>query len=127
MPTPSSVCARCLTDPLYSSMSCSLSSDEVTDVQRDEEPREGLNVVTSSQSEGDLNKLDEHNLGTMGEVLVQRAQTVLMHCQPYPGDGTPINSTYRLGDQQFVVEQQDFHMYLIYDQVQDFEAHLHST
>ena len=73
MPTPLSVCAHCSTDPLYSSMSCSLSSGEVTDVQWDEEPHEGLNVVTSSQSEGDLDKLDEHNLGTMGEVLIQRA------------------------------------------------------
>ena len=52
---------------------------------------------------------------------------LLTCCQLYPGDGTPIDPTYRPGDQRFIVERQDFHMYLIYDRVQGFEAHLHST
>ena len=47
-----------------------------------------------------------------------------MQCQPYPGDGMPIDPTYRGNEPQFVIKTQNCEMYSIYDQVQGFDVHI---
>ena len=74
-----------------------------------------------------LGNLDNYHLSSVGEVLIDRLNTVLTQCQPYPGDDLPVDPTYKEGEPWFIIENQDFEMYSIYDWVQGFDAHLHVT
>ena len=52
---------------------------------------------------------------------------VLTACQPFPGDGPPIDPTYELGDPRFEISYaaSAFELLEIYDRVQGFDAHIH--
>lgn len=39
--------------------------------------------------------------------LIERIQTVLTQHQPYPGDGKPIDASFRMGNPCFFIERQD--------------------
>ena len=58
------------------------------------------------------------------DTLMDRVMRVLTRCQPFPGDGTPVDSTYHIGELRFVVERQDADIMVIYDRVQGFEARI---
>ena len=64
------------------------------------------------------------SLGIENDTLTQRVMRVLTRCQPFPGDGPPVDLTYRVGEPRFVVEHQDFDILVIYDRVQGFEARI---
>ena len=70
-----------------------------------------------------LSNLTECYLGSVGDALINQAKAVLTHCQPYPSDSTPVDPTYKPGCPQFIIDPQDFDMFIIYDRVQGFEAH----
>jgi len=48
-------------------------------------------------------------------------------CQPFPGDGPPVDSLYEMGDPRFVVGRQDRGLFCIYDRVQGFETYIHEA
>ena len=72
-------------------------------------------VDTNLKDDNLLGNLDNYHLGSVGEVLIDRLNTVLTQCQPYPGDDLPVDLTYKEGEPQFIIENQDFEMYSIYD------------
>ena len=74
-----------------------------------------------------LGDLNSYQLGSVRNVLIDRLKMILTQCQPYPGDGMPIDPTYRGNEPWFIVKTQDFEMYSIYDQVQGFDTHIHIT
>ena len=53
-------------------------------------------------------------------------QAVLTACQPFPGDGPPVDPSYRRGDQRFEIEDEGSNTYCIYDRVQGFESRIHT-
>ena len=59
------------------------------------------------------------------KILVERIKTVLTQCQPFPGDGPPIDISYKEGDQRFAIELRARGLYCVYDRVQGFEADIH--
>ena len=58
------------------------------------------------------------------EVILGRLSEVLTECQPYPGDGVAVDSTYREGDDRFVITKHGVDLIEIYDRVQGFESHI---
>ena len=58
-----------------------------------------------------------------GEVLDRIIHT-LGKCQPYTGDGVPVDQTYLQGEVRFIVEKADDDLVSIYNWVQGFEAYL---
>ena len=48
-------------------------------------------------------------------VLIERIQTVLMQCQPYPGDGKLVDPSFKMGNPCFFIECQDQGFFCIYD------------
>ena len=65
-----------------------------------------------------LGNLDNDQLGSVGDALIHQLKAILMRCQLYPGDDHPVDPTYQEDKPRFIVESQDFDMYLIYDRVQ---------
>jgi hypothetical protein len=59
--------------------------------------------------------------------LIEQIQKVLTRCQPFPGDGRPVDSSYCPEDQRFIVERRERRFYCIYDRVQGFETDIHET
>ena len=59
------------------------------------------------------------------DALIKRIQTVLTQCQPYPGDGKPIDSSFRIGDPHCFIERRGRGLFSIYDRVQGFETEIH--
>ena len=59
--------------------------------------------------------------------LIEQIQVVLTRCQPYPGDGEPVDPTYFPGQPRFLIEKQDRDFICIYDRIQGFEADIHET
>ena len=52
-------------------------------------------------------------------------QRVLTQCQPFPGDGHPVDNSYKPGSPRFLVERRDRGFLCIYDRVQGFETNIH--
>ena len=63
------------------------------------------------------------------DTLANRILTVLTQCEPFPGDGQPVDPSYSPGTPRFIVEPQQLErdLYCIYDRVQGFEAHIHTA
>ena len=59
------------------------------------------------------------------KVLCDRIQEVLTRCQPFPGDGDPVDPRYTPGDRRFIVEHQERGLICVYDRVQGFETDIH--
>lgn len=59
--------------------------------------------------------------------LIEQIQVVLTRCQPYPGDGEPVDPTYFPRQPRFLIEKQDRDFICIYDRIQGFEADIHET
>lgn len=59
------------------------------------------------------------------ETMVEWIDRVLYKFQPFPGDGVPIDPTYRSGNSRFQFELQNFDILEIYDQFQGYETHIH--
>ena len=58
------------------------------------------------------------------ERINQWLAEMLTESQPFPGDGEPIDPSFKEGDQRFVVGQAKYGLVSIYDRVQGFDAHL---
>ena len=58
-------------------------------------------------------------------ILIDRVQKILTQCQPFPGDGQPVDPSFKKGEARFVVERQDRGLFCIYDRVQGFDTHIH--
>ena len=58
------------------------------------------------------------------DTFVLRLSQVLTECQPFPGDGTPVDPTFREGDNRFVITFRDSDTLEIYDRLQGFEAYI---
>ena len=58
------------------------------------------------------------------DTLVLRLTQVLTECQPFPGDGNPVDPTYRDGGDRVVIAFRDQDTFEVYDRVQGFETHL---
>ena len=56
--------------------------------------------------------------------LVTRLDEILTSCQPFPGDGSPVDPTYHEGEDRFVFALLELDVLEIYDRVQGFETHL---
>jgi len=61
----------------------------------------------------------------MREALAQRIAAVLICCQPFPGDGAPVDPSYVEGEQRFTVDCLNNEFFSVYDRVQGFEGHIH--
>ena len=59
--------------------------------------------------------------------LVRRIQNVLTRCQPFPGDGEPVDPTFHSGEQRFIVQVQERDLVCIYDRIQGFETDIHKV
>ena len=61
--------------------------------------------------------------------LTVKLSDTLTECQPFPGDedGPPIDPTYVEGQLRFEIVPADFELIQIYDRVQGFEAHIHTS
>ena len=59
--------------------------------------------------------------------LIERIQTVLTRCQPYPGDKEPVDPSYCPGERRFLIEKQGRGFICVYDRVQGFETDIHET
>jgi hypothetical protein len=57
--------------------------------------------------------------------FIERINTVLTKCQPFPGDGEPVDPSYNKGDPRFIIERRERGFYCVYDRVQGFEADIH--
>jgi hypothetical protein len=60
-----------------------------------------------------------------GDVIAERLAEVLTGCQPFPGDGPPMDPRYRVGDVRFIIDQRDHDIFEVFDRVQGFEALIH--
>lgn len=78
------------------------------------EPRHTSEFMEGSSSFPELNQLETKVL------------QILTDCQPYPGDDIPVDPTYKKGDTQFVISQQDFNLIEIYDHVKGTETYIHT-
>lgn len=58
---------------------------------------------------------------------IERVQDILTKCQPFPGDGEPVDPSYYPGESRFLVEKQGRGFYCIYDRVQGFETDIHES
>ena len=58
-------------------------------------------------------------------IFLDKIQRVLTQCQPFPGDGYPVDSSFKPGSHCFLVDRRDRGFFCIYDRVQGFEAHIH--
>lgn len=76
-----------------------------------------------------MGDLEDYYLGSVGDVLVHQMIAVLTQCQPYPGDSPTVDPTvdsiFQPDEPQFVMEHLDFDMFVIYDHIQGFDAHIH--
>ena len=61
------------------------------------------------------------------DTRIKRIQDVLTKCQPFPGDGEPVDPSYYPGERRFIVEKQNRGFYCIYDRVQGFETDIHES
>jgi hypothetical protein len=59
------------------------------------------------------------------ETIIEQIKCILTCCQPFPGDGVPVDMSYRIGEPRFIVERQDRGLFCIYDRVQGFETDIH--
>ena len=61
--------------------------------------------------------------------MTVRLSDTLTECQPFPGDedGPPVDPTYVEGQPRFEIVPVDFELIQIYDRVQGFEAHIHTS
>ena len=87
-------------------------------------------LVPASEDEGPDDEMDEDLCATINEdedEMCTRINTVLTQCQPYPGDGPPIDPSYFHGSRRFFVDLQPRGLYYIYDRVQGFESYLHAS
>ncbi|KAF8800028.1 hypothetical protein BYT27DRAFT_7217359 [Phlegmacium glaucopus] len=66
--------------------------------------------------------LAKHQMGAVGDVLMERVQRVLNQCQPFPGDEL---FTDTIDGPRFVIERQNFDMIVVYDRLRFFESHIH--
>ena len=57
------------------------------------------------------------------EEIIKKVRDTLERCQPYPGDDTPIDSTYDINQNRFIIDQFN-DIICVYDRVQGFEAYL---
>ena len=62
---------------------------------------------------------------TVDDSIMERVARVLNRCQPFPGDGIPVDPTYTKGSTRFFVEVRKLDMLEIYDRVQGVEVHIH--
>ena len=58
-------------------------------------------------------------------MVVERVHTVLLRCQPFPGDEIVRNLPYPPEGAQFFISLQEFRLVEIYDRVQGFETRIH--
>ena len=61
--------------------------------------------------------------------LTERLSDTLTVCQPFPGDdyGPPVDDSYIKGQPRFEIKPVKFELIQIYDRVQGFEAHIHTS
>jgi hypothetical protein len=59
------------------------------------------------------------------ETLLEQIRRTLTQCTPFPGDGMPVDPSYRPGQSRFMIERQDRGFICIYDRVQGFETDIH--
>jgi len=74
----------------------------------------------------DLEEIDEETSVLMVEVeikLMKEIIDILERCQPYPGDGQPVDPTYTSENPRFILDKID-DLIEIYDRVQGFETYL---
>ena len=56
------------------------------------------------------------------ETVFRQVHDVLTRCQPYPGDGVPIDPTFVQGYVRYIITCQDCDTIIIYDRVQGFDT-----
>ena len=109
------------------------SDDEIDAVSdhsggREEDYPHLISLSDDSDAEDDTNTSDLHNDSIFDtqqvweDTFVTRLSEVLSSCQPYPGDGQPVDTTYHPGAKRFVIIHRDRDIVEIYDRVQGFEA-----
>ena len=81
--------------------------------------------LDASTIDNNFEELFESSSGEMREAFAQRIAMVLTHCQPFPGDGAPIDPSYTEGKQRFTVERLNTEFFAVYDRVQGFDSHIH--
>jgi hypothetical protein len=93
---------------------------DITD-DEDEEDSDEEDKVPSSKSRTFEEMLEEPESKTSAKddvesvPLTEQIQMVLTKCQPFPGDGEPVDPTYCPGDQRFLIEKQGRGLICIYD------------
>jgi hypothetical protein len=117
------------------------SSDEedmIEDQKSDDDDLPGLDPVSDSDEEDlregtleevleKLRKSSANDEQKSHDPLVQRVQQVLTQCGPFPGDGEPVDPTYRPGQPRFLIERQPRGFICIYDRIQGFETDIHKA
>ena len=58
-------------------------------------------------------------------IFIKKIQRVLTQCQPFPGDGRPVDPSFQSENPRFLIERQDRGFFCIYDRVQGFETSIH--
>jgi hypothetical protein len=112
--------------------------DPLSDSEDEGDDMPGLEVPSDSEDEdddmpvSDSEDEDENPLGDWpmtvsidDETIIEQIKCVLTRCQPFPGDGVPVDMSYRIGEPRFIVERQDRGLFCIYDRVQGFETDIH--
>ena len=94
----------------------------------------GLDPLSDEEDDGDTGLNGFENLWDTSvkpeeeeNGMIERIQKVLTDCQPYPGDGRPVDHSYYPEAQRFIIERQRRGFYCIYDRVQGFETDIHET
>ena len=77
----------------------------------------GLDPLSDDEDE-EVNEPLEDLFSSLGEdksLYIEQITKVLTQCQPFPGDGKPLDLLYEEGDQRFIIECQNRGLYCIYD------------
>ena len=87
----------------------------------------GLDPLSNDEDK-EVNEPLEDLFSLLGEdksLYIEQITKVFTQCQPFPGDGKPLDPLYEEGDQRFIIERRNQGLYCIYNRVQGFEADIH--
>ena len=70
---------------------------------------------------------EEENPCLDNKSLTEKLDNTLTTCQPFPGDEHGLPDSYVAGRHRFEIKPMDFELIQIYDRVQGFEAHIHTS
>ena len=77
----------------------------------------GLDPLSNDEDK-EVNEQLEDLFSSLGEdksLYIEQITKVLTQCQPFPGNGKPLDPLYEEGNQQFIIECWNRGLYCIYD------------